>query len=79
VYASYLTEDAQLWYHWLELNAGPPPWAHFVQLVNKCFGPPLTDSPISEIALLRPDGSVDDFAKRFMALPWKDTTITEAH
>jgi hypothetical protein len=79
-YASfYLTDDAQLWYHRLELNVVSPPWSRFVQLVNKWFRPPLTDSPISEIALLRCDGSVDDFAKCFMPLSCRDTTITEAH
>jgi hypothetical protein len=53
----YLTNDVQLWYHRLELNTDPPPWPRFIQLVNKSFGPPLTDSPIGEIALLRREGS----------------------
>jgi hypothetical protein len=75
----YLTDDAQLWYHRLELNVGPPPWLCFIQLVNKRFGQPLTDSPIGEIALLRRDDNVDDFAKRFMALSCRDTAITEAY
>jgi hypothetical protein len=79
-YASYyLTNDTQLWYHQLELNAGPPPWPCFVQLVNKRVGSPLIDNPIGEIALLRRNGNVDDFAKRFMALSCRDTVITEAH
>jgi hypothetical protein len=79
-YASfYLTDDAQLWYHRLELNVGPSPWTRFVQLVNKRFGLPLTDNPIDEIALRRRDDSVDDFAKCFMALSCRDTAITEAH
>jgi hypothetical protein len=47
--------------------------------MNKRFGPPLTDSPIGEITLLRCDGSIDDFAKCFMALSCRDTAITEAH
>jgi hypothetical protein len=75
----YLTDDTQLWYHQLELNVGPRPWPCFVQLVNKQFGLSLTDNPISELALLRHDGSVDDFAKCFMALSCRDTAITEAH
>jgi hypothetical protein len=47
--------------------------------VNKRFWPPLTDSLISEIALLWCDSSIDDFAKCFMALSCRDTAITEAH
>jgi hypothetical protein len=44
-YASfYLTDDAQLWYHRLELNTGPPPWPRFMSMVNKRFGPLLTES-----------------------------------
>jgi hypothetical protein len=63
----------------LELNAGPPLWPCFVQLINKRFRPPLTESPIGELALLRRDGFVDDFAKKFMALSYRDITIMEAH
>jgi hypothetical protein len=48
-------------------------------LVNKRFGPPLTESPIDELALLRREGSVDDFAKCFMALSCRDTAISEQH
>jgi hypothetical protein len=77
-YASfYLTDNAQLWYHRMELNARPLPWPRFVQLVNKRFGPPLTDNPIGKITLLRRDDSVDDFIKRFMALSCRDTAITD--
>jgi hypothetical protein len=39
----------------------------------------LTNSLIGELVLLRCDGNVDDFAKRFMALSCRDTVITEAH
>jgi hypothetical protein len=44
-YASfYLLDDAQLWYHRLELNGGPPTWDQFVHLINKRFGPALVRS-----------------------------------
>jgi hypothetical protein len=79
-YASfYLLDDAQMWYHHLELNSGPPSWAHFVKLIQVHFGPPLTTSPLGELALLRRDGSVDDYTTRFMSLSCRDPRISEAH
>jgi hypothetical protein len=45
--------------------------------VNAWFGPPLTDTPLGELAMLRRTGLVDEFAKRFMALSCRDPTITE--
>jgi hypothetical protein len=79
-YASfYLTDDTQLWYHRLELNDSPPSWPRFIQMVNKRFRPPLIESPIDELALLRCNGSIDDFTKKIMALSYRDTAIMEAH
>jgi hypothetical protein len=72
-------DDAQMWYHRLELNGGPPLWNHFVQLVKIWFGPPLTDDPIGELTLLQRDGSVDNFCARFMSLSCCDPDISEDH
>jgi hypothetical protein len=45
--------------------------------VNASFKPPLTNSPIGALAMLRCSGSVDDYAKQFMALSCHDTSLTE--
>jgi hypothetical protein len=73
----YLLDDVKLWFHRLELNGGRPTWPQFVQLVNACFGPPLTDSPVSALLMLCHSGSVDDYAKQFMALSCRDTSLTK--
>lgn len=75
--AFYLLDDTQLWFHRMELNDGRPTWPQFMQLVNACFRPPLTDSPICELAMLRRTGTVDDCSKHFIALSCRDTTLLE--
>jgi hypothetical protein len=66
--AFHLLDDAQLWSHRLELNGGQPDWTRFVQLVNACFGPPLTDNPIGELTQLWRTRSVDKYCNKFMSL-----------
>jgi hypothetical protein len=75
----YLLDDAQVWYHRVKLNGGLPSWNHFVQLIHTRFSPPLTESPIDELALLRRDGSIDEYCNKSMALSCHDPTISENH
>jgi hypothetical protein len=73
----YLLDNAQVWYHRVELNDGPPYF--FVQLVNTRFDQPLTKSPIGELALLHRDGSIDEYCNKFMALSCRNPATTEEH
>jgi hypothetical protein len=75
--AFHLLDDAQLWFHRLELNGGQPDWTCFMQLVNARFGPPLMNSSIGELAQLRHIGSVDEYCNKFMSMSCRDTTLTE--
>jgi hypothetical protein len=77
VVACYLLDDAQLWFHCLELSDGRPSWQQFIQLVNTRFGLPLPNTPLGGLATLRRTGSVDEFAKQFMALSCRDPLIIE--
>jgi hypothetical protein len=70
----HVLDDAQLWFHRLELNHDLPNWVRFVQLMNIRFGLPLGD-----LALLRRDDLVDDYCKQFMVLSCRDPSITKEH
>ncbi|CAO2204471.1 unnamed protein product [Urochloa humidicola] len=76
--ALHLTGTAQLWYYRLELTSGTPSWRRFAQLVQQRFGPPMTDSPVGEIMLLRRSGSVEDYTDKFLTLACRDADLTEA-
>jgi hypothetical protein len=41
------------------------------------YTPPLTDSPLGELALLDHSGTVDEFCSKFMSLSYRDHTLTE--
>jgi hypothetical protein len=75
----YLLDDAQVWYHHVELNSGRLSWDRFMQLINMHFSPPLVESPISELALLRRDGAIEEYCTKFMALLCRDPAISENH
>jgi hypothetical protein len=76
--AFHILDDAQLWFHRMELNSCRPTWVQFIQLVNARFGPPLTDSLISELTMLRRTEMVDELSKLFITLSNRDTSLTEA-
>jgi hypothetical protein len=63
----------------MELNGGRPSWQQFIQLVNARFRPPLIDTSLNELAMLCRSGTTGEFAKRFMALSYRDPSITESH
>jgi hypothetical protein len=48
-----------------------------VQLVNARFRPPLTDSPIGELGMLRHTVTVDNYSKCFIALSYRVTSLLE--
>jgi hypothetical protein len=70
----HLLDDAQLWFHRMELNG---PWLEFTRLINTWFGPPMTDTPLGELALLRRTGSLDEICSKFMSLSCRDHTLME--
>jgi hypothetical protein len=45
--------------------------------VQQRFGPPMTDSPIGEIMLLRRVGSVEDYTDKFLTLAFRDADLSE--
>jgi hypothetical protein len=59
----------------LQLNNKPSTCHHFIELINKRFNPPLMESPIGELALLRRDGSVDNYCNKFMDLSCRELNI----
>jgi hypothetical protein len=73
----HLTGSAQLWYARLELTSGTPSWRRFAQLVLQRFGPPMTDSPVGKLMLLRRTGSVEEYTDQFLAYACRDTDLTK--
>jgi hypothetical protein len=71
----HLLDDAQLWFHRMELNRGTAPWPKSIRLLNNHFGPPMTGIPLGELTLLRRSGNVDEFYGKFMALSCRDHTL----
>jgi hypothetical protein len=73
----YLTDAAQLWFRRLELNGDQLSWPDFMHQINSLFGPPLSTSPIGQLAWLRCTGNVIDYTARFMELSYRDESLTE--
>ncbi|WVZ83088.1 hypothetical protein U9M48_030268 [Paspalum notatum var. saurae] len=67
-YASlHMSDAAQLWFTKLEHNSGTPSCKRFVKLINRRFDPPMTDSPLGELALLHRTGTVVEYTVRAAA------------
>uniref|UniRef100_A0A0A9GMD0 Retrotransposon gag domain-containing protein n=1 Tax=Arundo donax TaxID=35708 RepID=A0A0A9GMD0_ARUDO len=73
----HITDATQLWYYRLETTGGEPSWCRFVQLVHRRFGPPMTESLLGEIAMLRRSGFVQDYTNQFVSLACRDVELTE--
>jgi len=73
----HMTELAQLWYYKYEMNNGEPSWRNFVRLVQKRFGPTMTDTPLGSLALLRHAGNVVDYSNKFMHLACREAELSE--
>ena len=73
----HMTDAAQLWYYRLETLHGEPDWRRFCQLLNRRFGPAMTESPLGEFALLRHDGTVENYAKQFVSLACREVELSE--
>ena len=73
----HMTDAAQIWYYRLETAQGEPDWRRFCLLLNRRFGPPITESPLSELALLRRTGSVEEYAKQFVSIACREVELSE--
>jgi hypothetical protein len=77
--ASYNLQDgAQLWYMQVQEDEGTPTWAHFKELLNLRFGPPLRSAPLFELSSCRHTGMVGDYQDRFQALLPRAGRLDEA-
>jgi hypothetical protein len=70
-------DNVQIQFHWMERNGDALPWLKFVCLINTRFGPPMTDMPLGELALLRRTGNVGELCGKLLALLCRDHTLTE--
>jgi len=73
----HMTDAAQLWYYRFEMIQGEPDWRRFCQLVNRHFGPAITESPLGELTQLRRMGMVEEYAKQFISLACREVELSE--
>ena len=73
----YLDGAAGQWYYRLEKNQGVPSWTHFVDGINRRFGPPLRSNPLGELTQLRRMSTVDDYQEQFLVLLARCEDVTE--
>lgn len=66
------------WYYQMERDFGMVSWPCFVEFANLRFGPPISSNSVSEIKALVRIGTMDEYSRRFLALPsWCDDLSTQ--
>ncbi|KAG6511769.1 hypothetical protein ZIOFF_029846 [Zingiber officinale] len=66
--AFHLVGEAQLWFDQIEQEEPEMIWKQFRDHCHICFGPPLSNNPLGELANLKQTGSVEDYQRQFQSL-----------
>jgi hypothetical protein len=74
----HLQGTAQQWYMRLEQDEGTPGWHHFIELLDRRFGPPIRSNPLGELVACHRTCTVEDYQERFLALLMRAGLLTES-